>query len=184
MKKTFFILAFITALTTLTGSNCKKENNEPQLPPETQTGANTLGFKINGKVYTASGKSGLLTNQHVWGGGPNSDTSIIIAASNSNQKYNLYIKIKYTGNVGIHRTIPNTVYYGTFQDNSNGTIPGNSNFYQTNDMYRGTVNIKFANGSINPLRGSTIVAGTFEMEAVNANGQIIKITDGRFDIGQ
>ena len=115
-------------------------------------------------------------------GGPNSDTSIIIAASNSNQKYNLYIKIKYTGNVGIHRTIPNTVYYGTFQDNSNGTIPGNSNFYQTNDMYRGTVNIKFANGSINPLLGSTIVAGTFEMEAVNANGQIIKITDGRFDI--
>ena len=61
MKKTFFILAFITAITTLTGSSCKKESNEPQLPPETQTGANTVGFKINGKIYTASGKSGLST---------------------------------------------------------------------------------------------------------------------------
>ena len=69
MKKTFFILAFITALTTLTGSNCKKENNELQLPPETQTGAGTLGFKINGTIYTASGGCGLLANQCVGGGG-------------------------------------------------------------------------------------------------------------------
>ena len=48
----------------------------------------------------------------------------------------------------------------------------------------GKVNIKFCNGAIDPLRTGTIVSGTFEMEAVNANGQVIKITDGRFDIGQ
>lgn len=116
------------------------------------------------------------------GGGPYSDTAIKIGASNSIQNFELYISIKYSGNIGFHYTLANTTYYGFFQDNSNGTIPGNSNLYQTNDIYKGIVNIKFANGSINPLRGSTIVAGTFEMEAVNANGQIIKITDGRFDI--
>ncbi len=117
-----------------------------------------------------------------YGGGPYSDTAIKIGASNSIQNFELYISIKYSGNIGFHYTLANTTYYGFFQDNSNGTIPGNSNLYQTNDIYKGIVNIKFANGSINPLRGSTIVAGTFEMEAVNANGQIIKITDGRFDI--
>ncbi len=184
MKKTFFILFWLTAITTLTGSNCKKENNEPQLPAETQTGANTLGFKINGKVYTASGKSGLLTNQHVWGGGPFSDTSIDIGASNSNLKFYFRITIKYSGNIGLHYTLANTTYNGIFQDNSDGTIPGNSNFYQTNDVYKGIVNIKFTNATINPLRGFTILAGTFEMEAVNGNGQVIKITDGRFDIDQ
>ena len=64
-KHLLFLLFFASLSLNL---KCKKENNEPQLPPETQTGANTLGFKINGKVYTASGKSGLLSNQYVWGG--------------------------------------------------------------------------------------------------------------------
>lgn len=47
---------------------CKKESG-PQLPPETQIGANTLGFKINGKIYTSRGEGGLLSNESVWGGG-------------------------------------------------------------------------------------------------------------------
>ncbi len=186
MKHQILLLIWFAVITTSLNSGCKKNklSELDKLPPATQTGANTFGCLINGKAFRASGKGGLLSNESVWGGGPYSDTAIVIGASNSIQKFELVIAIKYTGNAGIHYTIPNTTYYGTFQDNSNGTIPGNSNLYQTNDIYKGIVNVKFANGSINPLRGSTIVAGTFEMEAVNANGQIIKITEGRFDIGR
>ena len=122
---------------------------------------------------------------NMYGGGPYSgDTAISIGASSSVQKFELYISIKYSGNIGLHYTLANTTYNGIFQDNSDGTIPGNSNLYSTNSIYKGVVNIKFTNATINPLRGFTILAGTFEMEAVNANGQVIRITDGRFDIGQ
>jgi len=40
------------------GLACKKDKG-PSLPPETQIGANTIGFKLNGEVYRTSGK---LTN--------------------------------------------------------------------------------------------------------------------------
>lgn len=69
MKQLLSITILFSFTILLTASSCKKQNAGPQLPPETQTGANTLGFKIDGKVYTASGKSGLLSNQYVYGGG-------------------------------------------------------------------------------------------------------------------
>ena len=69
MKQFLSIAFFLSFIFLLTASSCKKQNTEPQLPPETQKGANTLGFKIDGKVYTASGKSGLLATEYVWGGG-------------------------------------------------------------------------------------------------------------------
>ncbi len=116
-------------------------------------------------------------------GGPNSDTSIIIRATNEKQKFKFRIAIKYNGQFGDHYTT-GYPYNGYFTDDSNGTIPGNSNHYVTNDVYKGKVNIKFCNGSINPLRTGTIVSGTFEMEAVNGEGKVIKITDGRFDLGR
>ncbi|MBS1947911.1 MAG: hypothetical protein JST47_09105 [Bacteroidetes bacterium] len=47
---TFFILA-ISLLSLVDGCSCKKSVAEPQLPPITQTGANTFGCKVNGKVW-------------------------------------------------------------------------------------------------------------------------------------
>lgn len=184
MKQLLSITLLFLFTVLLTASSCKKQkNNEPQLPPETQTGANTVGFKINGKVYTASGKSGLLSNQYVWGGGPNSDTSIIIRAHNRVQEFDLYLIIKYSGTNGIHLTTEYP-YTGMLQLNSDGTVPAGNNVYNTNYLFKAKVNIKFSNGSINPLLTGTIVSGTFEMEAVNSEGKVIKLTDGRFDIGQ
>lgn len=117
------------------------------------------------------------------GGGPYSDTAIDITAVNQSQKFKFRISIKYSGTYGIYYT-SGYPFDGYFTDDSNGTIPGNSNHYVTNDVYKGKVNIKFCNGSINPLRTGTIVSGTFEMEAVNGEGKVIKITDGRFDLGR
>ena len=42
----------------LTVAGCKKNKNEEQLPPETHVGAFTFGCKVDGKIYTASGKIG------------------------------------------------------------------------------------------------------------------------------
>ena len=40
------------------------------------------------------------------------------------------------------------------------------------------MNIKYFTASV-----GGILAGTFEMNAINGNGKIIRITEGRFDIG-
>ena len=162
---------------------CKKENNEPQLPPETQTGAFTFGCKINGKIYTASGKEGFLSNESVYYALRASDSAIFIKIRNSAQKFCLDITIKYNGNLGVYN-ISSWPYNGTFQDNSNGTIPGSDNLFETSSNFTGKVNIKFFNGGVNPINTGTILSGAFEMDAANANGQQIKVTEGRFDIGQ
>ena len=74
-------------------------------------------------------------------------------------------------------------FRSSFQDNSNGTIPGNSNVYRTNNIYSGTANVKYFNGTFAPGNSGTIVSGTFQMDCVNANGKVIKITEGHFNIG-
>jgi hypothetical protein len=158
-------------------SSCTKNTPAPaeeQLPPETQIGANTFGCKVDGKIYTASGEGGLLASEKVSGGGPNSDSSILILASNSNQKFNLRLSVKYNGSLGLHFT-STYPYEGAFFDNSNGTLSNSSNTYETNSIHLGRVNIKY-------LNMTNIAAGTFEMNAVNANGKVIHITEGRFDI--
>jgi hypothetical protein len=131
---------------------------------------------VDGKIYTAKGKDGLLSTQHVWGGGVYSDSSIKIGASNSSQNFSFNLSVKYNGSLGLLST-STYPYKGNFQDNSNGTIPGNSNSYNTDSFRIGRVNLKY-------LVSTNVVSGTFEMDAINANGKVIKITEGRFDIGR
>ncbi len=160
-------------------ASCKKTNtttDEPQLPPETHTGAYTFGCKVDGKVYTASGLGGLLASQSVKYS-YYTDSSIIISVANTDSKFNLRIIFKYLGTLGIYilKSSPNK---GEFYDNSNGSIPGGSNTYTTDSLNNGNINIKYFTATI-----GGIAAGTFEMNAMNSNGSIIHITEGRFDIG-
>ena len=186
MKYNLVLLATAILLSTmLAGSSCKKDNaptTEEQLPPETQTGANTFGCKVDGKIYTASGKGGLLSNQSMYYNITASDSSINIGISNSKQNFNLNMAIKYTGSYGIY-FMRKYDYRAIFQDNSSGSLPGNSNTYYTDSVHLGRLNVKFFNGTLNPVHPGNILSGTFEMDAINANGKIIKISEGRFDIG-
>ena len=176
-NKTLMLYAFIIMLC-FCFAQCKKTNTPDQgeqLPPETHTGAFTFGCKVDGKIYTSKGKGGLLANQYV-NFNYLVDSTINILVGNSESKFNLYIKMKYRGNLGQHTTLG---YYrgGQFFDNSNGTISNSSNTCYTNDTLIGRINIKY-------FSPNNILAGTFEMDAINDNGRIIRITEGRFDIGQ
>ena len=61
---------------------------------------------------------------------------------------------------------------------------GTSNTFTTSNTYVGKINIKYFNGQFNPPMFATVLAGTFEMDAVNGEGKVIHITEGRFDIGK
>ena len=77
------------------GSSCNKNeipptDNPPQLPPETQTGANTFGCLVNGKVWLPKG-GGLLPGVFSdYGNG-----SIILYANN--YEYEDHINLNVTG---------------------------------------------------------------------------------------
>lgn len=62
-----FLFFTLLLLLPLLLSQCKKNNPEPieQLPPITQTGANTFGCLLNGKAWTPNGNVGGTSNYSV-----------------------------------------------------------------------------------------------------------------------
>jgi hypothetical protein len=188
MKQNLFLIATTLMLTLLiTVSSCKKdkeaEDNTEKLPPETQTGAFTFGYKVDGVIYKASGKGGLLSNQFMYYNYLADSTFNISSGSAVDKKFNIDLTFKCTSlnSPCYMRIYP---FKAIFQDNSNGTIPGNSNVYTTNDTYFGSAIIKYFNGTIYPGNSGNIVSGTFDLNLINANGKVIHITEGRFDIGR
>ncbi len=163
----------------LTVAGCKKNKNEEQLPPETHVGAFTFGCKVDGKIYTASGKIGGF-------GGLNLNPQYanysfrpldsIIDISPRNYSTNLRVEFDFTFQ---YRNSPGTYILKTYE----GSFFDGRNSYYTTNIYTGSITIKFFNGSYTPINLGTILAGTFEMNAVNGEGKVIHITEGRFDIG-
>jgi hypothetical protein len=186
MKYNLFLTATMIMVSLLiTSTGCKKnkqvKDTSEQLPPETQTGAYTFGCKVDGVIYKASGKDGLLAKQYVNYGYFSSDSSFIISASSiKDKKFTMNIAFK-CRSVLTDCLISIYPYTANFIDNSNGTLPNNTNSYSTNKLHKGKAIIKYFNGTIAPGNFGTIASGVFEMEAVNSNGKVIKITEGRFD---
>ena len=171
MKK---ILSATFLILLITG--CKKDN----LPPETATGANTFGCKVNGKAYSPSGGDGW----SVWPleGGRYQDVDgnvgLYIQTISGNTRF-IDIYIKKLNGIGIYNLNFNTSpwdvrseNYGYYRIKDNF---GNSSEFVTNTQYTGWINLKYASNNI--------YAGTFEFTANNSQtGESITITDGRFDI--
>ncbi|HQW97236.1 MAG TPA: hypothetical protein PLU58_15620, partial [Saprospiraceae bacterium] len=58
MKKYHIHLFLLFSVLVLTASSCHKEEPEPDLVPITTTGANTMGFYVDGVVCNKIGKYG------------------------------------------------------------------------------------------------------------------------------
>ena len=176
MKK---ILLFALLLTMLTA--CKKKESKPDLPPATQTGANTFGCYIDGKPYA------------IWDGDPKddwtypnhtsiddyfNDYSLFISIKNDSPRWWFALKINLSQNIDGAYYSKGWPYYTTFKDaDVNGSIPLPSNLYETNDSNYLTVHLTKS------ITGKQY-SGTFSGTMKNDEGKIITITDGRFDIGK
>ncbi len=167
-------------------ASCRKVQDN--LPSETTVGAYTIGFKVNGTNYTASGKVGqLLNNGAVSYNYSNytTDHSIVITAERTagDNKFEIWLAIPYKDSIGTYLLLDN--YKGTFflGGNPNPSDPSDASTYTTTNVYTGKVSISYFDGTPMPYYPGRILAGTFEMEGVNKNGKVIHITEGRFDIG-
>ena len=156
-------------------NSCKKDAPEEQLPPATQTGANTFGCLVNGQAWTPQGYNGrsnysvyydptyrkgtlnVATYRYI-GNGPN-DYQIIGFFSDS---------LKRTGNY------PLTIIghqEASFIDHISGC-----EFHSSDAHYR--------RGNLTITRldlQAGIVSGTFSFTLHKPGCDSVRVTDGRFD---
>ena len=193
MKTT--ILFFLTILSLV---GCSKDSAgskaDPtfQLPPETQSGANTFGVTINGKVYIPRDPKGVNFGAPAkavkWLGSTNNiDNELIVVDGASTVGFKITLHIQHLYILGIGRYI---LEQSNFQDGAD-SVPFNHIFFKiwdsriSNYAYYGSIENQ---GEINILRNDKInfiTSGNFKGKFVRYDNpnEFITITDGRFDIG-
>lgn len=184
MKNTIFLLLLLLV-------SCSKDTikNDSvfQLPPETQTGANTFGVTINGKVYVPrdpTGNGGGLSSKGVtfWGTSDNSWNELEIKDGASTHGFKMIIHFHPLQTIGnyilkqsnFHNSIDSTPYDNIYFKIWDSSI--------NNYSYYGSIDNQ---GEINIIRLSNgIISGNFKGKFVRYDNpnEFIQITDGRFDI--
>ena len=162
-------------------AQCKKTNTpEPvdQLPAATQTGANTFGCLVNGKVYIPKGTSGT--------GSPNPKLSYDIGLNgrpylgitadqieSSNYKGSILISFRNLDHLGIYN-MPDDFNFSAGWTDVIGTC-GTVAFDTTIQ--------KYGSGTITKLDiPNRIISGTFNCKFKTLQCDTVFITDGRFDV--
>ena len=184
MKNLILIL-----LSALTLSCCDKDDEKPknpidQLPPATETGANTAGCLVNGKAFLPKGSSQF---------GP----TLSCFYQQDQDGYHLGLSIvekTYAENKSVNISLnpqqlnENTTY--NLVAISNGTSNYNSNFGQfiivnnvSSDIRYNTTATVIGEFKVAKLNiQQRIISGTFWYDAINTSGEKVEVRGGRFDM--
>jgi len=184
MKQLLFLFASFLFLS----SSCRKHKNiNPidQLPPETQTGANTFGCLVNGQVFKPGGAQlsggSLQCNYQFLGSGAGGGYYFRIIGINDNssnrQTVGIFtdsLEITEGASYDLKEAFIKPSAYGLYSF-STTQLPTRAD-YETTDMYTGVLTIKKLD-IVNQ-----IVSGTFWFNGINSNGDTVRVSDGRFDV--
>jgi len=180
MKKIVIMKNLILILITTFTLSCysKDDNKTPleQLPPATTTGANTAGCLVDGRAFLPKGyilPSNLFCN-YIDG----KDFSLGIKQNNGNKMLSISI-ISYNQRLVVGETYQLKEYcanskFGTYiiyDDQNLSEIQ-----YKTTSTITGELKITYHNFD------EAILSGTFWFDAINSDGKIVKIREGRFDM--
>ena len=167
----------LAALLPLIGVACKEKTPDPELPPLAHEGKNIMGCKINGKVWQTSGSSTFNSPDGVFSGFFAFDSTLNISG-NAKEKtgYNIELNPKYNGKIGTYNLRNKYPYKAHLTDYNVQQVVMAGIEYYTDSLHTGSVKVTYYNGKI--------VAGTFEFDAVNDAGEVVHVTEGRFDISQ
>lgn len=160
-------------------ASCKKEIKE--LPPATQTGANTFGLKINGEMWVPQGFAGISADDLLKA--RKLGNILIITAQNfASSPTETEFEMKLYGITGA----------GTYLLNTNTNYPNGPTNYGYHVKRKLTpldewITSAAQNGSVTISKLDTvarIVSGTFQFNAENDMdaSRTIAVTEGRFDI--
>ena len=173
MKNLLILILLTTSL-----SCCSNDDSGDSLPPETQTGANTVGCLVDGKVFLPH-QEGINPSincfyQFVDGEfffsmnfadlrGVTNERVVIQTFRLALEEGRIYNLDKSTSKDGDY-----TGGGGVYEVSA-------SNRYFTNDIKKGELTITRVD-----LQNS-IISGTFWFDAINQKGEIVEIREGRFD---
>lgn len=171
----------------ITFFNCENNDPQEQLPPITQTGANTFGAIVDGKIFVTRDKTGYTPP----GGGTPKGIAVTVGSSLPDYEY-FGIDARNYEDIYMYVYIPNELPNETtyFFEKSPGvsaslvrpnyahifcSINGSRYISYENSGYITFNKVDFDNG---------IYAGTFNVKLKNKDNEndIIEITEGRFDI--
>ena len=177
MKKLLLYLALLLL------TQCSKCKNDPkpadpssQLPPATQTGANTFGCLVNGQPFTPQGNTGTsnfnASYDPTFRGGTLDIRAYNCSGDCTNAKRTILLGGEGINKVGTYPLVSNGQQSASFFDRSK---PFPCSEYRGNggDYINGTLIISRLDGGL--------VSGTFSFKAAHAGCDTLKITQGRFD---
>jgi hypothetical protein len=190
MKNTYTYLLLLLILIIVTVESCKKAKcTDPicQLPPATQTGANTMGCLVNGKAWLPDTKDD--------GGIPRLPAISVSFWNTKTQLYLRFYRVRKPDNQDLKIYVTNFTGEGIYVMDSTSRIMGvpgsngnlNNYFYYTdynaNTKYSTTENYK---GKLTiTLFDSVrqIISGSFSFKAKGLDGipDSLQVSEGRFD---
>ncbi|WP_372758099.1 DUF6252 family protein [Mariniflexile sp.] len=168
----------ILALTALLIFNCcDKKDDEPknpidQLPPATQIGANTAGCLVNGEAIFPKG-SGLIF-QIFYTNGLNFGLFIANEKANNDRIINL-ASLNESLQVGQTYQLKEYAENSKYGEYVIRDFPISETQYQTTATVTGE--LKITHHDFN----NAIISGTFWFDAIDSEGNIVEVREGRFD---
>lgn len=178
MKHLFFTILPLALLL-----SCQKSTPAPvdQLPPATQTGANTFGCLVNGQPWTPSGNNGTpnlrADYDPTYAGGSLQVKAYRYTGAGNNVLQGLTFGATNVTQPGIYSfplTGPNGISYSDFG------APAPQSYFSTSS---GT--LTYQKGTLTLTRfdlARGIMAGTFTFTLAQPGCDTLKITQGRFDV--
>jgi len=178
MKNLILIL-----FTTFVFSSCDRDGQifagKDQLPPETQTGANTVGCLVNGKVFLPK-KEGISPEVNCFYQLVNGEYFFTMAFSDLRGTGNLTTSIQtFRINLEVGQTYilnKNPEINGDYTGAGGAFSLSVTNIFYTNSLKSGELKIK----KLDPV--NSIISGTFWFDAENATGEKVEVREGRFDM--
>ena len=167
----FPTLLALPLLALLLGAGCKKDKVTPleQLPPATATGANTFGCLVNGEVWKAEGASHMRADWTV-------PTSCYCNMGFSEKRSGQTVYNSIT--LGIQSGFVTGVYsLSSSVTGAHARLQLRDVFYTYDRVIGGELLLTRLDKQVG------IMAGTFHFIMVGASGDTVRVTDGRFDIG-
>lgn len=172
------LLLLLTMMLTLSSCNKDDDNNSDTLPPATQTGANTVGCLVNGEVFLPKQEGinpAVVVNYEYING------EFFFSLSFDNQ-IGTGLKGVSIGTLRIDLQAGQT-YILNKNNQDDGDFTGGGGLYTINTEIYYYTNADIT-GELTITRidlSNSIISGTFWFDAINEDGDVVEIREGRFD---
>ena len=185
MKNKLYLFILLFSFLSCSSDDDQNLTSDPvqQLPEATQVGANTAGALVNGEPITPQGGGitpnltayyQLIDGEYFFGIGffKATNNNTIISGLNifsselvieQNNTYPLIIN-------------PSTSEVGAGGAHTKRILNVSQTFYYTQNGYKGELTITHLDET------NRIVSGTFWFDAVNEDGEVVEVREGRFDV--